>query len=410
MFTALNVMLIGAVIKPIITEWNLDIVLAGYLISIGFLGMVFGAVIFGRVSDIIGRRKTIIIVLIIEALFTALHGLAYNVYSLSLLRFLAGIGLGAVLPQPGIYMSEYVPARYRGRFLGIIETSWVYGALLSLIFPYIIIPSYGWRVSFIVGLIPLALIPIVLAYLPESIRYLIKRNRLDEAREIVFANGLANRNVKITFKSEDMAIKYRVKDLFSRKYIKRTILLVILWMSLAYTYYAVFIWLPTLYSKVFGMSIVKSLFWTILITLFQIPGYYSATFLLDKVGRKKVLAVYLILAGVASLFLGLIIQETWFFIWCSAISFFNLGGWAALYTYTPELYPTEVRGVGSGFAASMGRVAMTLAPTFTAYLYISTGLFGPYSVVAIIHILAGVAVLLLGIETMGRSLEELSEY
>jgi len=409
MLTALNVMLIGAVIKPIISEWGLDIVLAGYLISIGYLGMFFGAIIFGRLSDLIGRRNTIIIVLLIEAVFTALHGLAYDVYSLSILRFLAGIGLGAALPQPGIYISEYVPVKYRGRFLGIVETSWVYGALLSLIFPYIIIPLYGWRTAFIVGLLPLIIIPLVVIYMPESIRYLIKRNRADEVKEILYRNGIVERGIEITFRSEDVVSRYGIKDLFSRRYAKRTVLLTILWMSLVYTYHGVFIWLPTLYSKEFGMTIVKSLFWTILITLFQIPGYYSATFLLDKIGRKKVLGIYLTLAGLASLFLGLVIHETWFFIWSSVISFFNLGAWAGLYTYTPELYPTEVRGAGSGFAASMGRFAGILAPTFTAYLYVSTGLFGPYSVFAVVHIIAAVSVLVLGIETMGKSLEELAK-
>jgi len=131
MLTAMNVMLIGSVVKPIAGEWGLDVVTIGRLISIGFLGMFFGALIFGRLSDILGRRKTIVIVLAIEAIFTALHGLAYDLPSIEILRFLAGIGLGAALPQPGIYISEYVPARYRGRFLGLVETAWVYGALLA---------------------------------------------------------------------------------------------------------------------------------------------------------------------------------------------------------------------------------------------------------------------------------------
>jgi len=408
MLTALDVMLIGSVIKPIIVEWKLSIVVAGYIISIGFLGMFFGAIIFGRLSDIIGRRKTIIIVILIEAIFTALHGMAYDIYSLAFLRFLAGIGLGAVLPQPGIYISEYVPAKYRGRFLGIIETSWVYGALLSLIFPYLIIPSYGWRIAFIVGLLPLVIIPFVIKYLPESIRYMVKHNMFNEIQDVIYTNGLAERNVNITYKPEDAKIKYKVKDLFSKKYLSRTILLVILWMALVYTYYAVFIWLPTIYSKEFGMTIMRSLFWVIIITLFQIPGYYSATFLLDKIGRKKVLGIYLIIAGIASILLGLIIEKTWVFIWSSVISFFNLGAWAGLYTYTPELYPTEVRGAGSGFAASMGRIAGIFAPTVTAYLFALSGLFGPYVIIALVHILAAIAVIAIGIETMGKTLEELT--
>ncbi len=403
MLTAMNVMLIGSVVKPIIDEWGLDVGIAGNIISIGFLGMFIGAIVFGRVADLIGRRPTIVIVLLIEALFTALHALATDLNTLYILRLLAGIGLGAALPQPGIYVSEYVPKEYRGRFLGLVETSWVYGALLALIFPYFIIPNYGWRVAFIVGLSPLILIPFVLRYLPESIRYLLKRGREDQVRTILDRIGIAHGDIKF----EVMEVKYRVLDLFSKRYISRTVLLTILWMSLVYTYYAVFIWLPTLYAKSFGMDILKSLFWTLVVTLFQIPGYYSATFLLDRLGRKKVLTIYLVIAGLASLLMSISTELLWFQIWSAAISFFNLGAWAGLYTYTPELYPTEIRGAASGFAASMGRIAGIISPLVTAALYQSTGLFGPYALTAAVHIVAGLAVAAIGIETMKRSLEEL---
>ncbi len=182
--TALDVMLIGSVVPVIAREWRLDLVTIGYLISSGFIGMFIGALLFGRLADVIGRRNTILIVIVVEALFTALCGLAYDVTSMIVLRLLAGIGLGGALPQPGIYVSEYVPTRYRGTFLGLIETSWVYGALLSLIFPIILLPSYGWRITFLVGLIPLIVIPLAIAYLPESIRYLVKQGRIDQINNI----------------------------------------------------------------------------------------------------------------------------------------------------------------------------------------------------------------------------------
>ena len=408
LLTAMNVMLIGSVVKPIAGEWGLDVVTIGYLISVGFLGMFFGALIFGRLSDIIGRRKTIVIVLLIESIFTALHGLAYDLISMEILRFLAGVGLGAALPQPGIYISEYVPTKYRGRFLGLIETSWVYGALLALLFPYVMIPTYGWRYTFLIGLIPLVLIPLVLLYLPESIRFLIKKGRYEDIKTILVENGLVASGDDVEFESYKFK-KYGVLDLFSKKYIKRTILLAILWAALVYTYYGVFIWLPTIFSKEFNLTIVKSLQWVLIITLFQIPGYYSATFLLDKIGRKKVLAIYLVIAGIASILLAIKIEIIWVAIWSIAISFFNLGAWAGLYTYTPELYPTDIRGVGSGFAASIGRIAGILAPSITGILYAASGLLGPYVIIALTHIVAGAAVVIIGIETMGRSLEEISE-
>jgi len=406
MLTALNVMIIGAVVNPIAREFMLDTASISILLSMGFIGMFIGAISFGRIADIIGRRRTLMIVLFIEAIFTALHGLAIDIYTLYFLRLIAGIGTGAALPQPGIYISEYVPKDYRGRFLGIVETSWVYGALLSLLFPYLIIPLYGWRVSFIAGLLPLTLIPLIGLYFPESIRYLVRVGRYDEVKSILYGKGFIPAGEEVSIHAIE-AERRRVSDLFSPRYASRTILLAILWMALVYTYYAVFLWLPRFYAKTFGMGDVLSLYWVIIITLFQIPGYYSATFLLDRVGRKKVLAFYLIVAGVASWILGIYIDESWFLAWSIVISFFNLGAWAGLYTYTPELFPTDIRGLGSGFSASMGRVAGILSPLFTGLLYSLYGLQGPYIATSLIHIIGGLAVIFLGIETMGRSLEEL---
>jgi putative MFS transporter len=140
-----------------------------------------------------------------------------------------------------------------------------------------------------------------------------------------------------------------------------------------------------------------------------VPGYYSASYLLDKIGRRKVLIVYLILAGLGSALLSLKIEISWIFLWSSVISFFNLGAWAGLYAYTPELYPTEIRGTGSGAAASFGRLMGVLAPSITGYLFASTGLVGPFTVFSLVHIFAGLSILVLGIETMGKSLEEISE-
>lgn len=151
-----------------------------------------------------------------------------------------------------------------------------------------------------------------------------------------------------------------------------------------------------------------SIWWTLVITLFQVPGYYSASFLLDKIGRKKVLVVYLFVAGTSSAVLSLIVSLGWVLIWSSLISFFNLGAWAGLYAYTPELYPTEIRGTSSGTAASFGRLVGILAPLITAYLYAASGLLLPFVAFSFVHFLAALLVLTLGIETAKRSLEEIS--
>lgn len=401
--TAMNVMLIAALVNPIARDWGLSVVEIGYLMSSGYLGMFFGAILFGRLADVIGRRKVLISVIIMESIFTAACGLAQDLIALFLLRFLAGMGLGGALPQPGIYVAEYTPKSKRGLFLGLVETSWVYGVLLSLFIPYLVLPGLGWRSTFSIGLIPLITLPLISSYLPESIRFLASKGRVEEIGRLLDALGM-----KSVERLEVAPEKKRnIRDLLSGKYFKRTILLFVLWGGLVYTYHGIFLWLPTIYAKLFGLSDVTSLWWTLLVTLFQIPGYYSASFLLDRIGRKKVLATYLIMAGIFSALLSLRVDLTWIFAFSSLISFFNLGAWSGLYAYTPELYPTEIRGTGAGVAAAFGRLMGILAPSITGYLFATTGIIGPFSVFSLVHLIAGFSVAVFGVETMRRPLEEL---
>jgi len=405
--TGMNVMLIAPLVTSVAKEWSLSINEIGYMLSIGYLGMFIGALGFGRLTDVIGRKKVLMIVLILGAVFTTLCGLSPNVYLFYTFRFIAGLGLGGALPIPGVYVSEYIPVKKRGLFLGLVETSWVYGALLSLLIPYFMLPNFGWRTTFFVALLPLFLIPLIAIFLPESIRYLVEKGKLKEAKETL-AKTIGSKKIK--FKTKFLKEKkYSVKDLFSSRYFKRTVLLFILWGSFVYTYHGIFLWLPTIYARQFNLKDITSIWWTLVVTLFQVPGYYSASFLLDKIGRKKVLIIYLFVAGISSAFLSLTVNLKWVLLWSAMISFFNLGAWSGLYAYTPELYPTEIRGTGSGAAASFGRLIGILAPSLTGYLFSLTGLFGPFVAFSFVHLIASFSVFTLGIETMKKSLEEISK-
>jgi len=402
--TGMNVMLIGAVLPSIRQEWRLDDITAGLLLSAGYAGMAVGAVSSGWIADRIGRKKALILMLALMSIFTAACRLAPDAAAMSLLRFLAGIGLGGSLPIPGVYMSEYVPARFRGRFVGLVETAWVYGALLSLLFPYLLIPTWGWRDTFMVALIPLALIPPIALKLPESIRFLEEKGRIDEVRRILSGLGLAGAGEEIAPGGE--RARFRLRDLFAGRYVRRTVTLWVTWAVLVYTYHGIFLWLPTIYFNM-GFTIVKSLQWTLIVTLAQVPGYYSAAFLLDKAGRKATTSLYLAAAGLACILLSLSQTFEQVLVWSIAISFFNLGAWSGLYTYTPELYPTQIRGLGSGAAASVGRVAGIVAPTLTGYLMATGGLPAAFTAFSTAHMLAAATIVFMGVETKGMRLEEI---
>ncbi|MGC8817358.1 MAG: MFS transporter [Candidatus Hadarchaeum sp.] len=414
-FTAMNVLLIAAVLTPIIKEFGLgqQPLVSGLLLSAGYLGMFVGALCCGILADRIGRKKTLLLTIATMSIFTALNSLAPDPATLALLRFLAGVGLGGSLPQPGVYISEYIPAKYRGRFLGLVETAWVYGALLSLLFPFFLFPTFGWRATFLVALIPLFLIPVVALYLPESLRYLHLKGKIGEAVALLQKYRIAPADIsglKVSaFSPKQYSLRKALRKLWSSSLRRRTALLWIVWAVLVYTYHGIFVWLPTFYAgPPLNFTVVKSIQWVLIVTLAQVPGYYSAALLLDRAGRKPIALIYLALAGVGSVLLSLAVEPTSILLWSVVISFFNLGAWSALYAYTPELYPTEIRGTGSGAAASIGRLAGVIAPTATPLLYAYGGLAAAFTVFALMHFLGAVAVAVLGVETKGKVLEEIA--
>ncbi|MBC7099455.1 MFS transporter, partial [Candidatus Bipolaricaulota bacterium] len=206
------------------------------------------------------------------------------------------------------------------------------------------------------------------------------------------------------------SVRAALRELWSPALRRRTALLWIVWAVLVYTYHGIFVWLPTFYaSPPLNFTVVKSIQWVLIVTLAQVPGYYSAALLLDRVGRKPIALSYLAFAGLGSILLSFAADPNSILLWSIVISFFNLGAWSALYAYTPELYLTGIRGTGSGAAASIGRLAGVIAPTATPLLHAYGGLAAAFTVFALMHFFGAVAVAVLGIETKGKILEEITK-
>jgi putative MFS transporter len=203
-------------------------------------------------------------------------------------------------------------------------------------------------------------------------------------------------------------MRQTLKELWSAVFRKRTLMLWISWSVLVYTYHGIFIWLPTFYYTTLDFTVVKSIEWVLIVTLAQVPGYLISALLLDKVGRKRIAVFFLVFAGIGSAFLSQAMDTNSILFWSVVISFFNLGAWSALYAYTPELYPTRIRGTGAGAAASIGRLAGVVAPTATPLLYFYGGLGAAFTAFALVHFAGAVAIAILGFETKGKALTEIS--
>jgi len=198
-------------------------------------------------------------------------------------------------------------------------------------------------------------------------------------------------------------------SLFASDFIGRTLVLWVMWATMNFSYYGIFLWLPTQFTRK-GFSLQDALLFNLIIALAQIPGYFSAAYLVERLGRKLTLVIYLFGAAIGAYFFGqqaLLARDVpAILIWGSVVSFFNLGAWGVVYTYTPEMYPTLLRGTGSGWAAAVGRVFAFLAPLSVALLI---GMFGRDEVVFLVFtaimVLGGLVVLAAGPETRGTALD-----
>ena len=410
-FDAMDTGIISFIMPLLIAEWGLSSAEMGALGSIGLFGMAIGAVIAGTLADRIGRKRVFTSTMVLYGTATALSAIAPNYELLLLFRFIVGVGLGGELPVAATLLTEFSPQNYRGRFMVLLESFWAVGWLLAALVAYIIIPVCGWRVGLAVGVIPALYTSIIRSHIPESLRYLIRTHQHD--RLVVTIKKLESEmNLTLELSPNDYieqdtaAAQNTMSALWAPRYRKRTLMLWLTWFGIIFSYYGIFMWLPTLIYQQ-GFTIVKSFEYLVIMTLAQLPGYLTAAVLVDKIGRKPTLAIFLLGSGVSSYFFGHAPHETALIIFGCLLSFFNLGAWGCIYTYTPELYPTAIRGLGSGWAAGIGRVGGILAPLLVGYLlnrHVSVD--SVFHMFAAVFALIAVIVILLGNESKNSALEE----
>lgn len=419
MFDAYDIALLAFVMPALSADLHLTPPQIGLLFSATFFGMFVGALLGGVAADRFGRLRVFKYTLLLFSAATAVSGLVTGFETLLALRFITGVGLGGEQPVSYAYVSEMTPSKYRGRIVGLVEAMWGFGAMLAGGVALLLVPRYGWQAAFFAGALPAVLIWFFRLGIPESPRWFLISNRPSEAvaqlemieNEVRTELGGTLPPVLKSLTVVETEVKNRFLGLFAPEYRKRTIMLCVVWFFALAGFWGINSWIPTL-LKQSGYSLFASIGIYFLMNTMGVPGSVIGAFLSDKIGRKKPLIVYWLLAAVVAATYGWALSTHADVIAMVALGIFAvmlmLGGFAVLYAYTPENFPTEMRGAGAGLANSLGRIGAMTSPALVGVLYPQLGLFLTIGIIAGAFVIAAMTVLLFGDETGGKSLEEVT--
>ncbi|MBY6344446.1 MFS transporter [Providencia rettgeri] len=419
-FDSMDLGIMTFVLGSIKAEMGLSTAQAGMLASSSFLGMFLGAAIAGMLADKYGRKPVFQWSMIFWGVGSLACGLSQNIEQLMAFRVLLGFGMGMEFPIGLAMVSEIVPAKSRGRYIAILEGFWPLGFISAGILTFLSLDYIGWRGIFIALSIPALFVFVIRRWVPESPRWLEEAGHNDRAEQVTSAfehkviqanGGQALPAPLPATPSEKLNRGALFSQLWQGQYARRTLMLWMLWFFSLLGYYGLTTWLGALLQQA-GYEVTKSVTYTIYISLAGIPGFIFSAWLLEKWGRKTTMVLMLFgSAGCAFIYGHVATSQAPVAQLIGAglcMQFFMFGMWSVLYAYTPELYPTRTRSTGAGFASSIGRLGSLFGPLLVGFILPWTGHAGVFTLGAISFSIAALVVIALGVETKGRSLEEVS--
>ena len=375
-FDGYDLVIYGVALPKLMAEWQIDTITAGFLGSIALFGMMFGAIIFGSLSDKLesygfSRKKLIILCICLFSSFTLLCGYASNPQSFGIFRFIAGLGLGGVMPNVIALMTEYAPKRLRATLVSLMFSGYAIGGMCSALLGIWLVPQFGWKIMFILGGLPLLLLPLIWMLLPESIDYLVRRNKTDQAIKIlkqIDSTVTYTNETKISLHHDNQASsKTPVKDLFAEN---RGSITLLFWASVFMALvlvYALGNWLPKLMVEA-GYDLSTSLVFLLALNIGGMLGAIVGGYLADRFNLAKVLCS-LFFSGAIALFLLSYSLPTFILYICIAIAgAASIGGQILLLAYMSQFYSSNIRATGLGMALGIGRLGAILGPILCGWL------------------------------------------
>jgi len=416
LFDSMDLAMMTFVLAPISSDFKLSAAQSGFLGSASLAGMAFGAGLAGMLADRIGRKAVFQVSMIVWGSASILCAFAPDLNTLVLFRFLLGFGMGAEFPIAQSLVSEFIPAKQRGKYIALLEGFWPLGFITAGVVALLLIPIGGWRWVFIAEGLPAVWLLVVRRRVPESPRWYEARGRTEEAEttmrliesEVQKAYGKPLPEPSHSGPADETAKgQFSLWELLSPRYRIATIMVWVLWFFALLGYYGITTWMGKLLVDK-GFTITRSIEFVILMTLWGVPGFFSAAYLVERLGRKPTVSGYMLCSAVAAYFYGQANSQTEVIVAGAFMQFFFFGMWSVLYAYTPEPFPTRARATACGTASSWGRVGSLIGPSVVPVIMASMGVPAVFSLGAVAFVLAAADVLLLGTETKGRVLEEIA--
>ncbi|MEV0119503.1 MFS transporter [Streptomyces sp. NPDC050844] len=419
-FEAFDQLLIAYALPGLRQEWDLSTSAATLLLTVGSIGMLVGALLSGRLADRIGRVKVIALCIALSSAANLALSLATSPEMFMGLRFIQGLAIGGEVPVAATFIAEITRSHQRGRFVLLYELVFPAGLTVGALVAAWVVPILGWRWMYALAALPGLLCILVQRKVPESPRWLADHGRAQEAADVM--SGIEAEVERVTGKPlsppapEPLPAvapgegERGLRGLFTGRYRRRTLVIGVLWFTGYFVNYGITSWLPTIYQNRYGLSLSDALLYSTVTSCAGLLGCLVAALTVDRAGRRRVITGCL--GGAAAMLLVLAFlgagTPLQVLAWTSLAAVFFFGSNICLYLYTPELFPTRMRALGSSVGGAMNRLGVILGPIVVGAVYAGGRVSTVFVVLGAVAVVGAVVAALGAEETAGRRLEEVS--
>ncbi|MCP1106596.1 MFS transporter [Serratia nevei] len=365
-FDGYDLAVLGVILPKLMADWGITAAQAGLLGSYTLIGMMFGALLLGPLSDKIGKKKVITLCVITFSVFTFLCGFTVNANQFGWCRFISGIGLGGVMPNVTALTSEYSPKNKRSLMVGLMFSGYSIGGIWAAILGIYLIPLMGWQSIFYVAIFPVFFLPWMLSQLPESAAFLIKtrqKERLKRALERVSPDYIYQPGTEFVSQStlDSGQVRMSIGNLFSDNRTLSTLMFWLVFFISLYVIYGMTSWLPKLMLQA-GYPLNSSLTFLVALHSGTVAGALSSCWLMDKVSGRTVLIGYFLLGAAAIALLGAQGSMSLLYVLLIIAGASTIGTQIAMTSYVARFYPCTMTSTGLGWGLGIGRIGAILGP------------------------------------------------